>query len=250
MKPYQGILAFIGYLVLQSIVSARISMDYCEVISGIIALIAFGWLLHKKKMLPMSSRDLKGSRLLFCLGIGLGLALVSKTAIVLGVLSGAPIPERLLPDGFLWIPTDVVLIPIVEELLFRGILFGSFCRSFSYKAAIVLSTILFAMVHYMVSWPSVFVIGVLLAWLYWRTDNLAVAMVIHCTINLGTFLSMPLSCGRHGDSLHDQSWHLLVDAALRPVDHPPDHRGDGMPAGGIAGNLDHRFVYKKVPPKT
>ena len=70
MKPYQGILAFIGYLVLQIIVSARISMDYCEVISGIIALIAFGWLLHKKKMLPMSSRDLKGSRLLFCLGIG------------------------------------------------------------------------------------------------------------------------------------------------------------------------------------
>ena len=177
MKPYQGILAFIGYFVLQSIVSARISMDYCEVISGIIALIAFGWLLDKKQMLPMSSRDLKGSRLLFCLGIGFGLALVSKTAIVLGVLSGAPIPERLLPDGFLWIPTVVVLIPIVEELLFRGILFGSFCRSFSYKAAIVLSAILFAMVHYMVSWP---------------TDNLAVAMVIHCTINLGTFLSMPL----------------------------------------------------------
>ena len=202
MKPYQGVLAFIGYLVLQSIVSARISMDYCEVISGIIALIAFGWLLHKKQMLPMSSRDLKGSRLLFCLGIGFGLALVSKTAIVLGVLSGAPIPERLLPDGFLWIPTVVVLIPIVEELLFRipiveellfrGILFGSFCRSFSYKAAIVLSAILFAMVHYMVSWPSAFVIGVLLAWLYWRTDNLAVAMAIHCTINLGTFLSMPL----------------------------------------------------------
>ena len=82
MKPYQGILAFIGYLVLQIIVSARISMDYCEVISGIIALIAFGWLLHKKKMLPMSSRDLKGSRLFFCLGIGFGLALVSKTAIV------------------------------------------------------------------------------------------------------------------------------------------------------------------------
>ena len=170
MKPYQGILAFVGYFVLQAIVSARISMDYYEVISGIIALIA-----HKKKMLPMSSRDLKGSRLLFCLGIGFGLALVSKTAIVLGVLSGAPIPERFLPAGFLWIPTVVVLIPIVEELLFRGILFGSFCRSFSYKAAIVLSAILFAMVHYMVSWPSAFVIGVLL-----------------CTINLGTFLSMPL----------------------------------------------------------
>ena len=33
MKPYQGILAFVGYFVLQAIVSARISMDYYEVIS-------------------------------------------------------------------------------------------------------------------------------------------------------------------------------------------------------------------------
>ena len=46
--------------------------------------------------------------------------------------------------------------------------------------------------HQTLSWPTVFVVGVLLAWLYWRTDNLAVTMVIHCTINLGTFLSMPL----------------------------------------------------------
>ena len=43
-----------------------------------------------------------------------------------------------------------------------------------------------------ISWPSVFLIGILLAWIYWRTDNLAVTMVIHVTINLGTFLSMPL----------------------------------------------------------
>ena len=48
------------------------------------------------------------------------------------------------------------------------------------------------LVHYMFSWPLVFIIGVLLAWIYWQTDNLAVTMVIHGTINLGTFLSLPL----------------------------------------------------------
>ena len=87
MKPYQGILAFIGYFLLLFMVFAFVSMDYYEVIAGIIALIAFGWLLHKKRMLHLSSRDLKGSQLLFCVGIGLGLALISKIAIVLGVLS-------------------------------------------------------------------------------------------------------------------------------------------------------------------
>ena len=86
----------------------------------------------------------------------------------------------------------VVMAPIVEELLFRGILFGSFASSFSYKIAMVLSAAIFTLGHYSISWPSVFIIGVLLAWIYWRTDNLAVTMVIHCTINLGTFLSKPI----------------------------------------------------------
>ena len=192
MKPYQAILALICYYLLQIIIAPSISKNYYMVISSIIAIIAFGWLLHKKQMLHLSSRDLKGSQLLFCFGIGLGLALFSKISVVLGVLSGAPIPEMLLPDGFLWIPTVVVLGPVAEELMYRGILFGSFSRSFSYKIAIVLSTALFLPGHNLISGLSVFVVGVLLAWLYWRTDNLAVTMVIHCTINLGTFLSMPL----------------------------------------------------------
>lgn len=195
MKPYQGILAFIGYFLLLFMVFAFVSMDYYEVIAGIIALIAFGWLLHKKQMLHMSSRDLKGSQLLFCLGIGFGLALISKMAILLGVLSQEPITEQNVLDPFFWavsLATTVVLIPIVEELLFRGILFGSFCRAFSYKIAIVLSAVLFMLVHSMVSWPSVFVIGVLLAWLYWQTDNLAVTMVIHGTVNFGSLLAIPL----------------------------------------------------------
>lgn len=192
MKPYQALLALMGYYLLQIYVASSISLDYYMVISLPIALIAFGWLLHKKQMLHMNSRDLKGSQLLFCLGIGLGLALFSKISVVLGVLSGAPVLEMLLPDSFLWIPTVVVLGPVAEELVYRGILFGSFSRSFSYKAAIVLSTVLFLPGHNLISGLSVFVVGVLLAWLYWRTDNLAVTMVIHGTINLGTFLSMPI----------------------------------------------------------
>lgn len=71
MKPYQGILALIVYLVLQILVARFISVEYYEPIAGIIALIVFGWLLHKKRMLHLSSRDLKGSQLLFCVGIGL-----------------------------------------------------------------------------------------------------------------------------------------------------------------------------------
>ena len=195
MKPYQGILAWIGYLIVEYMTYTYISETYDKLIAGIIELIAFGWLLHKKQMLPMSSRDLKGSQLLFCLGIGLGLALFFKISILFAVLSGAQIDTQPLANPFFFavsMATTVVLVPVAEELLFRGILFGSFSRSISYKMAMVLSALFFMLVHYMVSWPSVFVMGVLSAWIYWRTDNLAVTMVIHCAINLGSLLSTPL----------------------------------------------------------
>ena len=207
MKPYQGILALISYIVLQLMVSGLISVEHYEAIAGVIALFVFGWLLHKKRMLHLSSRDLKGSQLLFCLGIGFGLALISKLTFVVGALTqpsafvvGALTQPSVLEQSSaaspaLWveyIATKVVLIPIVEELLFRGILFGSFASSFSYKIAMVLSAAIFALGHYSVSWPLVLLIGTMLAWIYWRTDNLAATMVIHCTINFFSLLSLPL----------------------------------------------------------
>lgn len=197
MKPYQGILALISYLVLQFLAAGLISVEHYEPIAGVIALFVFGWLLRKKRMLRLSSRDLKGSLLLSCIGIGIGLALLSKLTFVVGVLTQPVVLEQssAASPAFLWvesIATKAVLIPIVEELLFRGILFGSFASSFSYKLAIPLSAAIFALVHYTVSWPMVFLIGTMLAWIYWRTGSLAAPMVIHCTVNFFALLSLPL----------------------------------------------------------
>ena len=197
MKPYHGILALISYLVLQFLAAGLISMEHYEPIAGVIALFVFGWLLRKKRMLRLSSRDLKGSLLLSCVGIGIGLALLSKLTFVVGVLTQPVVLEQssAASPAFLWvesIATKAVLIPIVEELLFRGILFGSFASSFSYKLAIPLSAAIFALVHYTVSWPMVFLIGTMLAWIYWRTGSLAAPMVIHCTVNFFALLSLPL----------------------------------------------------------
>ena len=232
MKPYQGILALIGYLVLQILVARFISVEYYEPIAGVIALIVLGWLLHKKRMLHLSSRDLKGSQLLFCVGTGLGLALISKIAIVLGVLSQEPVPEQMPLTLFFWtqyMATRIVLIPIMEELLFRGILFGSFVSSFSYKIAMVLSAAIFSAVTF---------------------DDFLAVCVPHRDLAGLDLLADRQSCSHHGDSCHNQFGHFLVDAALRSVDRPPNHRGDRMPVRCVSGNRDHLSVHQKVPPKT
>ena len=147
MKPYQGILAFISYFLLQLMVYFYISETYYTVIAGTIAVIVFAFMLYRKQMLHMSSRDLKGSQLLFCLGIGFGMSLFLKISILITVLSGEPIPELSVPDGFLWMATSVLLLPVVEELLVRGMLFGSFSRFISYPKAIVFSATFFLFGH-------------------------------------------------------------------------------------------------------
>ena len=78
MKPCQAILAFISYFLLQLMVYFYISETYYTVIAGTIAVIVFAFMLYRKQMLHMSSRDLKGSQLLFCLGIGFGMSLFFK----------------------------------------------------------------------------------------------------------------------------------------------------------------------------
>ena len=65
---------------------------------------------------------------------------------------------------------------------------------FSHCARFILlgAAAIFALVHYTVSWPMVFLIGTMLAWIYWRTGSLAAPMVIHCTVNFFALLSLPL----------------------------------------------------------
>ena len=210
MKPYQGVLAVIIYLLSQLLIYCYISEDYYTIITGLIALIVFAFLLHKKKMLHISSKDLMMPRVLFCLGIGFGLSLISKVAILIGICSGQPIPEASVPNLFLWIITSVVLLPVVEELLFRGILFTSLSNSIPYKKAILFSAIIFMLLHGIVSWPSAFLSGVLLAWIYWSTNTLATAMIIHCAINLGSLLSIPLYMLLTADKLWGTIICLLV----------------------------------------
>lgn len=77
----------------------------------------------------------------------------------------------------------VVCAPIIEELLFRGLLFGALQRSVKANIAIVWSSLLFTFVHPMVSWPPVFVVGIACAALRLRGGYLPACMVLHAAYN-------------------------------------------------------------------
>lgn len=88
------------------------------------------------------------------------------------------------PWGYLAIG---ILAPVAEEMVFRGAVLRVLMRLFSRKwhwAAIALSALVFALVHgNMAQGVHAFVIGLLLGWMYYRTDSIVPGIVLHWVNN-------------------------------------------------------------------
>src|SRR5436305_7935123 len=84
----------------------------------------------------------------------------------------------------------VFVAPFCEEIFFRGFLFAGLPRSMSVGWAIALSSLFFAVAHADPgSFAVLFIIGVALAYLRWRTNSIWPGMILHfIKIGLGALL--------------------------------------------------------------
>ena len=91
----------------------------------------------------------------------------------------------------------LILMPVGEEILFRGIGYIGFASRFGQTKGILLSALLFAVLHgYLRSFVPlvlggipIFIMGLALAWLYIRTKSLIPCIVTHSLVNLILILS-------------------------------------------------------------
>lgn len=100
------------------------------------------------------------------------------------VLTGI-LEQPLTNAQIIWIVLLVcVLVPIGEEVFFRGFVYGTL-RRWGIPAATVLSALFFGAVHQqIVHFLPIAVLGVILAVLYERTGSLIPAIVVHAVNNL------------------------------------------------------------------
>lgn len=85
--------------------------------------------------------------------------------------------------------STVLLAPVFEEVLFRGLVFNQLNMRFHSVIAALISAGFFAMIHW--SWPefiSLFLAGLLYALLLARAKNLWVPILAHVVHNLITYL--------------------------------------------------------------
>lgn len=84
----------------------------------------------------------------------------------------------------------VLIAPLVEELLFRGLLQNALMRHMQPIAAIIIAAIIFAAVHLQIyATPALMVVGAAFGLLYYRTGSLRTTIALHMANNaLGLLL--------------------------------------------------------------
>ncbi|MFA9390319.1 MAG: lysostaphin resistance A-like protein [Prolixibacteraceae bacterium] len=94
--------------------------------------------------------------------------------------------------GFWGVALKVVVIaPIIEEILFRGIIMHGLMRNYRSWYAVLLSGLLFSIFH-LNPWQMTytFFLGLLLGWLMVRTRSLPLTILVHAINNLLVLLSI------------------------------------------------------------
>lgn len=167
-------------------------------VTGGIALATFSFILlygvrktdgSPSKALPFPSFD-RTLLLPMALTIGGLFILIGELGSLLARL--IPLPWGLIEPFYEAVSTDpvgaifaiVIVAPLAEEMLFRGLILRGFLNRYTFWRSIIVSALLFGAVHENLwQFPSAVIIGLLLAWWFAKTRSLWPCVLGHALFN-------------------------------------------------------------------
>jgi uncharacterized protein len=114
-----------------------------------------------------------------------------------------------------------VVAPVVEEVLFRGLILRGFLKHYSVRKSLVISALLFGIIHFN-PWQFVTAViaGVVIGWFYERTDSIVPAIYAHALNNSMGFIvgilgiRIPGYFVEHVTAKHQPIWFNLLGIVL------------------------------------
>jgi membrane protease YdiL (CAAX protease family) len=74
--------------------------------------------------------------------------------------------------------------PLVEELIFRGLVTAAFRQRFGGAATAAITAAIFSLAHFIPAvMPAIFLLGLALAYVYERVGSTAPGIIVHCVYN-------------------------------------------------------------------
>lgn len=87
----------------------------------------------------------------------------------------------------------ILLAPVVEEMLFRGLLYPAIKQKGFPRVALWISSTAFALIHFNVTiFLPLMVLAMVLTWLYERTENLLAPIMAHAVFNAVSFVVLTI----------------------------------------------------------
>lgn len=78
-----------------------------------------------------------------------------------------------------------IMAPVVEEIVFRGVLLNRFMLKWSVKTSVIVSSLLFGILHF--DLIGAFMFGAVMSMLYLKTKNLLVPVLCHALNNVAAY---------------------------------------------------------------
>ncbi len=149
--------------------------------------LSYGGLFHPARSSPLAVMGLLALPIL-CVVPALTLGI---TTLEVGVVALFPISasdaamfERMTSGGVISVLMICLVAPMVEEMLFRGVILRSFLRQYPRWPAILGTALLFGLTHMNVyQCVAAFITGTLMGWLYERTRSLWPGILLHASYN-------------------------------------------------------------------
>lgn len=175
------------------------NMNMILIISGCITifLLWIFFLCRKKKLLTetgIKAFPVKYVPIIAILGIGM----VAVITFVMGML-----PEEMLEayaeesqvltgSTLTVVLSNMIIAPIVEEMIFRGLILSRLKRAVPIVWAVLISSLIFGLAHGQIVWMVyAFVLGLVLSIVAIQTESVAAAIVLHMVFNIsGTVIPM------------------------------------------------------------
>ncbi|MFJ7557753.1 lysostaphin resistance A-like protein [Bacillus thuringiensis] len=91
----------------------------------------------------------------------------------------------------LFIVATVLIGPIIEEVIFRKIMFGTLIQKFSFWFSSIISSLCFAIVHGELTYVPIYIImGLVTSYLYYKTERIIVPIMTHVLVNYVTVMNL------------------------------------------------------------
>mgnify|MGYP004450898787 FL=1 len=122
--------------------------------------------------------------LLFSIGVAIVLENLTPFIPFLGVSEGTIVDKTNLLFFLGSFLSTVILAPLAEELFFRGVLFSKISSYTTISIGIIISSILFGLLHGVDGFIGALVFGMCMCILFLKTSNILITMTVHFLNNL------------------------------------------------------------------